>query len=183
MPGGRSLDPLPQFLPGEDAVILPGAWTEMRTRCGASPLPGAPGMSPEQNACQVRKGPLIGLGDTGPRVSALWRLAVHGGQTSTPRLAAPLCAHVCKHRECLHRGRRWAAQRELSAQSRSWISARSSSAPHCSSGHHSSVKGPQEPATWGNTGAAPHLGVTQEPPAASRLPGTPTPWKLRRHLW
>lgn len=89
LPRGTSLDPLPQFLLGEDVVILPQAWTEMRTRCEASPLPGAPGMSPQQSACQVGKGPLIGLGDTGPQVSALWWLAVYGGQTSTPRLAVP----------------------------------------------------------------------------------------------
>lgn len=65
LPGGTSLDPLPQFLPGEDAVILARAWTEMKTRCKASPLQGAPGMSPRQSACRVGEGPLIGLGATG----------------------------------------------------------------------------------------------------------------------
>lgn len=65
LPGGMSLDPLPQFLPGEDAVILAQAWTEMRTRCEASPPQGAPGTSPQQSACRVGEGPLIGLGATG----------------------------------------------------------------------------------------------------------------------
>ena len=46
-------------------MILARAWTEMKTRCEASPPQGAPGMSPRQSACRVGEGPLIGLGATG----------------------------------------------------------------------------------------------------------------------
>lgn len=89
--------------------------------------------------------------------------------------------HRDQHR-CLHRGRRWAGHRELSTQSRSWISVRSSSAPLLKRASLKCKGTSRALRPEGNTGAA-HLGVTQEPPAASRLPGTPMPWKLRRHLW
>ena len=131
MPGGTSLDPLPQFLPGEDVVILPQAWTEMRTRCEASPLPGGPGMSPQQSACQVGKGLLIGLGDTGPQVSASGDSQFTGDR------------QVHQHWQChmlrptpgvFAQVEGWAGHREVSAQSRFWISAQPSPAPTAPAG-------------------------------------------------
>ena len=126
------------------------------------------------------EGPQIGLGDTGPQVSASGDSQFTGDR------------QVHQHWQChmlrptpgvFAQVEGWAGHREVSAQSRFWISAQPSPAPTAPAGI-TQVKWPQETCYlrkhWGST---PHLGVTLEPPAVSRLPCTHVSWKLKRHLW